>query len=54
MFEDLIDESDEPVYERKGLNENEFKILFCSICNLYKDCKTDIIKKCIKEYQEGE
>lgn len=49
MFEDLIDE---PVYERKGLNENEFKVLFCSICNLYKNCQTAAIQECIKEWQE--
>ena len=51
MFEDLLKEKG-PKYSDKSLSDEEFKVLFCTICSLYKDCKFAALKECIKEWQE--
>lgn len=48
MYEDII------LKEKYGKppTEKEFKVLFCSICELYKNCHFNAIKECIKEFNE--
>lgn len=50
MFEDIIEKEPEPKYCNKdALTENEFKILYCAICNIAKDCQFAAIIECMKE-----
>lgn len=48
MYEDIISK------HRKctEVTEAEFKVLFCTICELYKNCKYDALKECIEEFKE--
>ena len=52
MFEDIIYREEEPSYNKKDVDEKEFKVLFCSICELYKNCGFAALEECIKEFNE--
>ena len=53
MYEDIITDKQGPTYSSKEVTEKEFKVLFCTICDLFKDCKFAALKECIKEFKEG-
>jgi hypothetical protein len=52
MYEDIITDKKGPTYNSKNVTVQEFKVLFCTICELYEDCKFNAIEQCMKEYEE--
>ena len=54
MYDDILDPKYDFTFDNKQPTMEEFKVIFCSVCDLYKDCQFNAIEQCIKEYMEDD
>ena len=50
MYEDILKQNYDLTYDNKAPTAEEFKVIFCSVCELYKDCQFNALEACIQEY----